>query len=86
MGDRIAVGVMIGLLYFGVHRSRPVVFLGAFAAAVAFVIMTAPNRWGVGTALHYLARIHVDDADDPTTPAGAAGDVRPGTVRPSPRK
>jgi uncharacterized protein (DUF983 family) len=86
MGDRIAVAVMIGLLYFGIHRSRPIVFLGAFAGAIAFVILTAPNRWGVGTALHYLARIHLDDTDDATTPADAACGVKAGTDRPSSRE
>jgi uncharacterized protein (DUF983 family) len=83
MGDRVAVAVMIGLLYFGVHRSRPIVFLGAFAAAIASIILTAPNRWGVGTALHYLARVHLDDADDPTAPTNSEPGVRPRTDRPS---
>jgi hypothetical protein len=36
-----------------------------FAMLGVAVIATAPNRWGVGIALHYLSRIYFPDPDDP---------------------
>ncbi len=38
----------------------------------ALLVWTAPNRWGVGIALHYLSRVYWPDPDDPV-PAPSAG-------------
>jgi hypothetical protein len=29
------------------------------------LIWTAPNRWGVGIALHYVSRVYFPDPQDP---------------------
>jgi hypothetical protein len=31
-------------------------------------ILTTPNRWGVGIALHYLSRVYWPDPADPIPP------------------
>ena len=75
IGDRIPVAVGIGLVYFGlfrVHRAAGFVALGIL---VALLVWTAPNRWGLGIALHYLSRVYWPDPSDPipsseTTAAG----------------
>ena len=65
IGDRIPIGVLVALIYFGIARSHP--FIGAltFAAMVVLLIWTAPNRWGIGIALHYLSRVVWPDPEDP---------------------
>jgi hypothetical protein len=40
----------------------------ALIALAVLVIVTAPNRWGVGIALHYLSRLAWPDPDDPVPP------------------
>ena len=70
LGDRIPVGLMVVIVYFGVFRRYPVVGSALFIAlAVAFVV-TTPNRWGVGIALHYVSRVLSGDVDDPTPSSG----------------
>ena len=32
------------------------------------LVWTAPNRWGVGIALHYLSRVYWPDPADPIPP------------------
>ncbi len=66
IGDRIPVAAMVVIVYFGVFRTRPLVGSVLFLLlAVAFVV-TTPNRWGVGIALHYVSRVLSRDVDDPT--------------------
>jgi uncharacterized protein (DUF983 family) len=65
VGDRIPVGAVVILIYFGVARSHPLLGAAAFAAMFALLLWTAPNRWGVGIALHYLSRAYSEDPDDP---------------------
>ena len=70
LGDRIPVGLMVVIVYFGVFRRYPLVGSALFIAlAVAFVV-TTPNRWGVGIALHYASRVLSGDVDDPTPSSG----------------
>jgi hypothetical protein len=33
-----------------------------------FLVVTAPNRWGIGIALHYLSRLVWPDPSDPVPP------------------
>jgi uncharacterized protein (DUF983 family) len=68
LGDRVPIGVMIILIYFGVVRSHPVLGLTMVAVLLAFLVWTSPNRWGVGIALHYLSRVYWPDPADPVPP------------------
>jgi uncharacterized protein (DUF983 family) len=73
IGDRLPIGVIIVLLYFGVVRSRPVLGVTMMIVMVALLVWTAPNRWGVGIALHYLSRVYWPDPADPLPPPPATG-------------
>ena len=57
--------VIIVLIYFGLARSRPVAGLAAIGVLAIFLVWTAPSRWGLGIALHYLSRRLWPDPDDP---------------------
>ena len=70
-GDRLPVAAVILLLYFGFGRSHNVLGLATFVALGALMILTAPNRWGAGIALHYLSRVYWPDPADPVPPAEA---------------
>jgi hypothetical protein len=59
---------MIVLIYFGVVRSHPVPGLTLLVVLAALVLWAAPNRWGVGIALHYLSRVYWPDPADPLPP------------------
>lgn len=65
IGDRLPVAALIILVYFGFARSHPTLGIGMFVIIGALVIVTAPNRWGVGIAMHYLSRIYFPDPQDP---------------------
>jgi len=65
IGDRIPVAIAIVLLYFGFGRTHNVLGYAALAVLVALLVWTAPNRWGVGIALHYLSRVFWPDPADP---------------------
>ena len=65
IGDRLPVATIIALLYFGFGRSHRLLGLGAFAIMGILLVLTAPNRWGVGIALHYLSRVISPDPGDP---------------------
>ena len=67
-GDRLPIGVMIVVIYFGVVRSHPVLGLTILAALAAVLVWTTPNRWGAGIALHYLSRVFWPDPADPVPP------------------
>jgi hypothetical protein len=64
-GDRIPIAGLIVIIYFGVARSHRVLGVFLFVALGVILIWTAPNRWGVGIALHYLSRAHWTSPDDP---------------------
>jgi uncharacterized protein (DUF983 family) len=71
IGDRVPLGAIIVLIYFGVVRSHPVAGWTAMAAVLVTAILTTPNRWGVGIALHYLSRVYWPDPADPVPPPDA---------------
>ena len=68
IGDRIPIAVIVLLIYFGVARSHPVVGIAIFIVLGVLLVWTAPNRWGVGIALHYLSRVYWPDPSDPVEP------------------
>ena len=65
IGDRLPIGVIIVLIYFGVVRSHPVLGVSMLVVLAALLIWTSPNRWGAGIALHYLSRVYWPDPADP---------------------
>ena len=79
-GDRLPIGVMIVVIYFGVGRWHRVLGLTMLVVLAALLIWTAPNRWGAGIALHYLSRVYWPDPADPVPPPptmGPDGDAGP---------
>jgi uncharacterized protein (DUF983 family) len=65
VGDRLPIAAIIAVIYFGVIRSRRVLGLTILAVFGVLLVWTAPNRWGVGIALHYLSRVYWPDPADP---------------------
>jgi hypothetical protein len=65
IGDRLPVGALIALVYFGVFRANRLLGLATFAVVGVLFLLTSPNRWGVGIALHYLSRVYWPDPSDP---------------------
>src|SRR4030095_4201010 len=51
IGDLLAVAAIIVLLYFGFGRSHRILGWTAFVVMGVLLVLTAPNRWGVGIAL-----------------------------------
>lgn len=47
--------------------------IGTALRRVLLLILTAPNRWGAGIALHYLSRVYWPDPADPIPPPPATG-------------
>ena len=68
LGDRLPLGAMIAVIYFGVIRSYPATALAMLVALTALAIWTTPNRWGAAIALDYLSRVIWPDPDDPIPP------------------
>jgi uncharacterized protein (DUF983 family) len=68
VGDRLPVAAAIVLVYFGIFRWNAVAGTIALIALGISIITTAPNRWGVGIALHYLSRLYFPDPADPIPP------------------
>ena len=68
IGDRLPVAAIIVAVYFGLVRSHLVVGLIVIAVLGIVVVVTAPNRWGAGIALHYLSRVYWPDPADPIPP------------------
>ena len=68
IGDRLPVAAIIALIYFGVVRTHRVLGLTMLAVFGVSLVWTAPNRWGVGIALHYLSRVYWPDPADPIPP------------------
>ena len=73
IGDRLPVAAIIILIYFGVARSHPRLGIAVFAALAVVLVWTAPNRWGVGIALHYVSRVFFPDPQDPIPEVPTAG-------------
>jgi uncharacterized protein (DUF983 family) len=65
IGDRIPIILLVAAIYFGIARSHPIIGGLVFAVAGVAIIWTAPNRWGIGIAIHYLSRVYYPDPDDP---------------------
>jgi uncharacterized protein (DUF983 family) len=65
LGDRLPIGAIIAIIYFGLGRRHPTLGIGAFIVLLGLIVITARNRWGVGIALHYLSRIWWPDPQDP---------------------
>jgi uncharacterized protein (DUF983 family) len=65
VGDRLPIALVIVVIYFGVVRRAPVLGMAIIAALGVVIVWTAPNRWGVGIALHYLSRVIWPDPADP---------------------
>ena len=72
IGDRLPIAAIVALIYFGFGRSHHVLGLLTFLALGVVLIWTAPNRWGVGIALHYLSRVIWPDPEDPVPGAQPA--------------
>jgi uncharacterized protein (DUF983 family) len=66
IGDRIPIAIIIVLIYFGHARLPLGLAVSLILVAGIALVWTAPNRWGVGIALHYLSRALSEDRDDPT--------------------
>jgi len=65
IGDRLPVAAIIVLLYFGFGRSHRILGMTTFVVMGVLLVLTAPNRWGVGIALHYVSRVFSPDPADP---------------------
>jgi uncharacterized protein (DUF983 family) len=65
IGDRLPIAAIIVLIYFGYGRTHHLLGLITFMLLGIIVVVTAPNRWGVGIALHYLSRVYWPDPHDP---------------------
>jgi uncharacterized protein (DUF983 family) len=78
IGDRIPVAAIIVLLYFGFGRSHRVLGLTTFVLMGVVLVLTAPNRWGIGIALHYLSRVFSPDPADPVPDAVPPPEPNPG--------
>jgi uncharacterized protein (DUF983 family) len=72
-GDRLPIGAIIAVIYFGVVRSHRGLGLTMLAVLAAVGLWTTPNRWGAGIALHYLSRIYWPDPADSLPPPRAPG-------------
>jgi uncharacterized protein (DUF983 family) len=65
VGDRLPIAAIIVVIYFGLVRICPTVGFAVMVLLGLVVVWTAPNRWGVGIALHYLSRRKWPDPADP---------------------
>jgi uncharacterized protein (DUF983 family) len=66
--DRLPVAAGIILVFFGFGRAHMVLGVAAFIVMAALLLVTSPNRWGAGIALHYLSRVYWPDPADPVPP------------------
>jgi uncharacterized protein (DUF983 family) len=65
IGDRLPVAAIVVLLYFGFGRSHKILGAVMFVVMGGLLVLTSPNRWGAGIALHYLSRVYWPDPADP---------------------
>jgi uncharacterized protein (DUF983 family) len=68
IGDRLPVAAIIVAVYFGFVRSHLLAGLIVIGVLGIIIVVTAPNRWGAGIALHYLSRVYWPDPADPIPP------------------
>ena len=68
IGDRLPLGLLVVLVYFGVFRSNRALGILTFVVVGLIFVATSPNRWGAGIALHYLSRVYWPDSMDPVPP------------------
>jgi hypothetical protein len=68
IGDRLPVAAIIVIIYFGIGAGHPILLIAVFTALGAVLIWSAPNRWGLGIALHYLSRVFWPEMADPLPP------------------
>ena len=77
-GDRLPIGAMIVLIYFGASRVPRGLGTTLLVLLGALLIWTSPNRWGAGIALHYLTRVFWPDPSDPVPPPGRPPSIMSG--------
>ena len=65
IGDRLPIGLLIAIVYFGIFRTNRTAGLTIFALIGVLFVWSSPNRWGIGIALHYLSRVFWPDPADP---------------------
>jgi uncharacterized protein (DUF983 family) len=70
IGDRLPIAAIIVVIYFGLVRQHFAIGLIVVALLGVLVVWTAPNRWGVGIALHYMSRVIWPDPEDPVPRGG----------------
>jgi len=68
VSDRLPIGAMIVVIYFGMGRSHPILGATLLVVLLTLLVITAPNRWGAGIALHYLTRVFWPDPAEPLPP------------------
>jgi len=68
VGDRLPLGLMIVLIYFGAMRLHRVLGATLLLACVGLLLWTTPNRWGAAIALHYLSRLYWPEPADSIPP------------------
>jgi uncharacterized protein (DUF983 family) len=66
--NRLPVGLMIALIYFGAVRTYPTLGVVMLIAVAAAAVWTYPNRQGMAVAVHYVSRVTSPDPDDPMPP------------------
>ena len=57
IGDRLPVAAAVVVVYFNLGSLSRALAMVVFVAMIVAIIWTAPNRWGVGIALHYVSRV-----------------------------
>jgi hypothetical protein len=72
--DRLPLGLMVALVYFGIFRSSPALGVAAFVLLGVGFVISSPNRWGVGIALHYVSRVVWPDPTDPLPPVASGAE------------
>lgn len=80
IGDRLPIAIIIVVIYFGLVQRHWTIGMIVIALLGAVVVWTAPNRWGVGIALHYLSRVAWPESDDPipaSSPSDGTGALGP---------
>ena len=65
IGDRLPIAAIIAVIFFGLVRQHIWLGLAVIGLLGGLVVWTAPNRWGVGIALHYISRVIWPDPEDP---------------------
>jgi uncharacterized protein (DUF983 family) len=69
VGDRLPIAAIVVVIYFGLVRQHRALGLAVIILLGIAIVWTAPNRWGVGIALHYISRVVWPDPADPIPPS-----------------